>query len=334
MTNEALAPWYSSARPDWERCVNTWLTAASRAASLGEIKSLDTVKERPWSLVRRVTFEKGQSYFKACSASGKHEPALHQFLEEHFEIPIPQSQAVELEQGWILTAGAGAPLPQTLTGSALVQSFAAILTRYADMQIASLSRIDQLLDIGLPDRRLNHLPQRLETLLSDLSFGASHNPDSWHALRAAALAQRPRLEQVCRRLDRSDYAAALDHGDLHAGNLLVSGDDLRLCDWGDACITHPFCSLLVSLEMDLDDIAPDNRPKWTRYLRDAYLRPWTALAPRHDLLADFHHALWLAHLLRALNFAHMFRGAPEEALNRWRPLLLERIEMWIEHQFE
>ncbi len=329
MTRSALAPWYSHARPEWEDAVAAWLAKAGRACSLGKVQSTTTVKERPWSLVRRVAFERGVSYFKACSAAGKHEPALHQFLEEHFDLPIPQTLLVDEDRGWMLTADAGARLDHSLKGPEQLRAFAAVLARYAETQIASLPRIDELLELGLPDRRLRRLPQELETLLADTFPATAQTSLEQHNLHAVALTLRPRLERVCRQLDRSAYALALDHGDLHPGNVLAREDEMRLCDWGDACITHPFCSLMVSLEMSLSEIVADDRPKWKQFLRDAYLEPWTALAPRQDLLANFRRAVWLAQLLRALNFAHMFRGAPEEELNRWRPLLFERLEMWV-----
>lgn len=329
VSHSTLAPWYSHARPQWEDAVAAWLAKAGRANSLGKVQSTTTIKERPWSLVRRVTFEKGVTYFKACSAAGKHEPALHLFLEEHFNLPIPQSLLVDEGRGWLLTADAGARLEQHLQGPKQLRAFATMLARYAEMQIASLPRITHLLELGLPDRRLRRLPQELETLLADIFPATTQGSPEQPGLHAAALTRRPRLERVCRHLDGSAYASALDHGDLHPGNVLAREDEMRLCDWGDACITHPFCSLMVSLEMCLSEIVADDRPKWKQFLRDAYLEAWTALAPRQDLLADFRRALWLAHLLRALDFAHMLRGAPQEELNRWRPLLFERLEIWV-----
>lgn len=329
MILETLSPWYSDTRPTWEAAVAAWLAQAGRSCSLGQIQSTTTVKKRPWSLVRRVTFERSVSYFKACSAAGRHEPALHLFLEEHFALHIPQSQAVDLDQGWILTAGAGLPLGQTLARVQQVQVFAGLLAQYAELQIVSLSLVQQLLEIGLPDRRCHRLSQLLDSLLSAGPLTPHQSPESWNTFCAAARRQMPLLEQVCEELDASRYSAALDHGDLHQGNVLVRDAEVRLSDWGDSCVTHPLCSMLVTLETVASTGSSNSSQKWANYLRDAYLEPWTALAPRIVLLADFRRALWLGQMLRALNFAHMLRGAPEEVLSRWRPLLPERLEVWV-----
>jgi hypothetical protein len=52
------------------------------------------------------------------------------------------------------------------------------------------------------------------------------------------------------------------------------GQRLRLLDWGDASISHPFASLVVAFRF-LEEITklPPGDP-WYARLRDAYLEPW------------------------------------------------------------
>ena len=58
------------------------------------------------------------------------------------------------------------------------------------------------------------------------------------------------------------------------GQRLHDGDQLRVLDWGDASISHPFASLVVTFRF-LDEInhLPPGDP-WFARLRDAYLEPW------------------------------------------------------------
>lgn len=58
------------------------------------------------------------------------------------------------------------------------------------------------------------------------------------------------------------------------GNVYVQGERLRLLDWGDASISHPFASLVVTFRF-LDEVTrlPPADP-WFGRLRDAYLEPW------------------------------------------------------------
>jgi hypothetical protein len=57
-------------------------------------------------------------------------------------------------------------------------------------------------------------------------------------------------------------------------NLYAQGERLRLLDWGDASISHPFASLVVTFRF-LEEITelPPSDP-WFARLRDAYLEPW------------------------------------------------------------
>jgi hypothetical protein len=58
------------------------------------------------------------------------------------------------------------------------------------------------------------------------------------------------------------------------GNLYSDGGKLRIVDWGDSSIAHPFFSLVVTFRFleEFNHLAPDD--PWFRRLRDAYLEPW------------------------------------------------------------
>lgn len=326
---QSLSPWYREDRHDWEREVLAWLGAVGRSRSLGGIEALTTVKERPWSLVWQVIYETGTCYFKACGAAGKHEPALLSFLKKQSDLSVPAIHAIELQRCWILMADAGVPLREAYSGIDEVRIFGALLGPYARIQMASRAWVERLLDMGLPDRRLQRLPQLLSALIEDDIHSAGQDPETWRALRDAVRGRLPLLEQVCAELDQAPYAAALDHSDVHQTNVLVRDGMARLSDWGDACVTHPFCSLLVTLETALSQIAQADRDHWANYLRDAYLEPWESLQPPEALRRDLQRALWAAHVVRALNFAHMFQGAEDALLKQWRPMIAERLAQWV-----
>lgn len=331
MSPNNFVPWLSKARDQWEAAVRAWLVELGHSLSLGKVESITTIKERPWSAVHKVTFEAGTSYFKACGTGGKHEPELLFLMDKQAVPNIPGVQAIETNHHWLLMADAGEPLPEALPGLEQVKIFSEVLPHYAELQIASLSWVDQLLDIGLPDRRVDRLPALLAGVLSDDAIGPGQNAESLNRLRASARQRMPSLEQASAALGRSAYSAALDHGDLHRGNLMLGAGEYKLCDWGDSSVTHPFCTPLISLETVLSHIPENERLQWALYLRDAYLEPWESFASRQSLVADFEQALWVGHVVRTLTFIHMFRAADEAILNRWRPLIFERLEMWLDH---
>ena len=40
----------------------------------------------------------------------------------------------------------------------------------------------------------------------------------------------------------------IQHDDLHDGQVYVRNGSYRLLDWGDACVSHPFFTMAVTLE--------------------------------------------------------------------------------------
>jgi len=71
-------------------------------------------------------------------------------------------------------------------------------------------------------------------------------------------------------------SVTIQHDDFHDGQVFVHDGRYLLLDWGDCCVSHPFCSLAVTLERGIAwgldaiqepvDIAP---------FRAAYLGPFS-----------------------------------------------------------
>ena len=74
-------------------------------------------------------------------------------------------------------------------------------------------------------------------------------------------------------------------------------DELRILDWGDSCISHPFRTLYVTFE---HLFLPRGDP-WLARLRDAYLEPWGRPAELRETFA-------LAERLGP--FGHVFKSLP------------------------
>ncbi len=332
MTSDSAPPWLTDARSAWYRDVHDWLTGLASSGKLGALGSIATVKERPWSVVLRVTFERAITYFKATGAGGSHEPSLLLRLQRDWSHLLPEVLAVDAARGWILLADAGQPLREAFDPPGQLAIFRRVLPAYAELQAATMPSIETFLHLGLPDRRLHRLPELLEELISGEALAASRSAEALAELRTSVRSLLPALERCCFDLARSPYSAALDHGDLHPGNVLVHLGDCRFCDWGDSSVTHPFVSLGVTLEVALSQLQEVDREECTRQLRDAYLGPWEAYGDLSSLRADFRRALWVADVVRALDFARMFSGDDEESRTRWQPMIAMPLERWVRRE--
>jgi hypothetical protein len=110
------------------------------------------------------------------------------------------------------------------------------------------------------------------------------------------------------------------------GSLYVRGKQLRLLDWGDASISHPFASLVVMFRFleEITKLPPDD--PWFARLRDAYLEPWGrglvgafALAIR---VGTFAHSIGWAPAARPPvggGTRRIRQGVPDRAAARSRP---------------
>jgi Phosphotransferase enzyme family len=84
----------------------------------------------------------------------------------------------------------------------------------------------------------------------------------------------PRFTELCGELAAYGVPETIQHDDLHHANLYAHGGRVRVLDWGDASISHPFASLVVTFRFleERTKLAPGD--PWFARLRDAYLEPW------------------------------------------------------------
>ena len=130
-----------------------------------------------------------------------------------------------------------------------------------------------LLALGLPDLRLPRLPDLYADLVGRLA------PDLGD-VAAPARAAVPLVADLCAELAASGLPDTVQHDDLHDAQVFVDEGRVRVLDWGDACLTHPFLTLAVTLDgvvaWGLDDEAGSED---TAPYRDTYLAAWAGSTP-------------------------------------------------------
>ena len=138
------------------------------------------------------------------------------------------------------------------------------------------------------------------------------------------------MAELAAELAHAPIPNSIQHDDLHDGNVFVADGGHVVFDWGDACVAHPFGSLVVALrsvrfrfELALD-------AQELRTIRDAYLGPWVAFAPPEVLERHADIAQRLAYLSRALAWKRALatvplseRGEDATAVPGWLAEMLE-----------
>jgi hypothetical protein len=215
--------------------------------------------QRPWATVWRVPVDGGAVWFKACGPVQAFEAGLTAALASRWPDRLPEVIACDEDKAWLLLADAGTPL---MAFGDQLDAWLAILPRYAELQQGEAAHVAEHLAGGVPDRRLEALPDQYEGLVArDLPL----EPEEKAQLRAFG----PAFARLCSELGARGIPPSIQHDDLHAANVYARDGRLAVLDWGDASVAHPFFSLVATLHNEA------RRVPFTR-LRDAYLEPWGA----------------------------------------------------------
>lgn len=228
------------------------------------VGALELEHDRPWSTVFSVPLVDGVAWFKACGPVQAFEPRLSAELFARCPDLVAEVLAHDEERAWLLFADAGAPIGEHAN---LPEALLVALPPYAELQLGEIAYAHEHLAHHVPDLRMETLPSRFEqSLQSDLPLDG----DEIDRLRAFA----PRLAELCAELAAYGVADTVQHDDLHFANLYEQDGRLRVLDWGDTSISHPFASLYTPYRF-LENVTklPPGDP-WFARLRDAYLEPW------------------------------------------------------------
>jgi hypothetical protein len=314
------------AQPDWLLSARAWIEQHARIA--GEIEQIHLV---PWSTVLRVPAVDGELFFKAASISGTFEPALTLMLAERVPERIAEPVAVELERGWMLTRSAGTRLRELVHSAADLHHWTTLLPAYAALQIELAPEVDELLRLGVPDRRLARIPALLADLLEDTDALMVDLPDGLTSEELARMRKElPEIAKLCAELAGFGIPETLQHDDFHDGNVFVRDGRHVFFDWGDSCVSHPFHTLVVTLRsvaarLDLEPGGSD-----LLGLRDAYLEPFAVFAEPAALREAFDLAYRVGTIGRALAW---YAYVPETDL-RYRSEIAEAVPYGLQRFLE
>jgi len=288
----------------WLAGVKDWLDRQLEELGLQSAGPVEQPHVRPWSTVLRLPTTGGDVWFKANIPLLAYEAAVVDLLAARRPDFVPGLLATDLERGWMLMADGGERLREIVERERDLGRWLDVLPRYGRLQIDMAQDLDRLLGLGLPDRRLETLASRYEELIGRVD---TVTKDERRRLRALV----PTIAELWDRLAGAGVPETIQHDDFHDGQVFVRDGRYLFFDWGDACVSHPFFSMSVTLEgglaWGLDDVegSEDIAP-----YRDAYLEPFRDFAAWEELQAAHEIALRLGWICRALNVQRFASGLP------------------------
>jgi hypothetical protein len=262
------------------------------------VGAIEVARERPWATVLRVPLNNSVAWFKACSPVQAFEPRLTVELFARWPDRVAEVLGHDEDRAWLLLADAGKPIGISVNPPEI---WLVVLPLYAELQRGEAAHAHDHLTHHVPDLRLATLAARYEDLLQhDLPLEA----DEISRLRKFTA----RFAGLCGELAADNIPESVQHDDLHGANLYLQGERLRLLDWGDASIAHPFVSLVVTFRfLEEIDKLPGTDP-WFARLRDAYLEPWG-----RGLDGAFARAIRIGAFAHAFAWIRQRDALPEEA---------------------
>jgi hypothetical protein len=226
--------------------------------------AIQAVRERPWATVLRIPLEDGAAWFKACGSVQAFEPVLTALLAARWPDLVPEVLGCDRDRAWLLLGDAGTQLADL--GNA-PETWLALLPRYAQLQRGEATYMWDHLHHGVPDLRIATLPRRYEALL--------HQNLPLEDVEIARLRRfAGRFDQLCVELAAAGIPETVQHDDLHLHNVYVRNGTIRITDWGDSCVSHPFASLVATFRFLQERNGLTSQDRWFQRLRDAYLEPW------------------------------------------------------------
>ena len=285
---------------------------------------IEVTRVRPWATVMRVPVAGEAAWFKACGPVQAFEPRLSVELFARWPDRVGEVLAYDAPRAWLLLADAGVALRELGNRP---EAWRDVLPLYAELQRGEASHANDHIAHGVPSVPISTLPERYSNLLDrDLPL----EPDE----RGRLAASLPLLEQLCTELRAAGLPLTVQHDDLNMGSVYERYRRLRVLDWGDTSISHPFFSLVVTFRFLEEHTGLKPHDPWFARLRDAYLEPWgTDLAEQFDLalrVGRFAHVIAWSRQREFLSpgerapfderFAHVLRHTLD--ISTGRPLLL------------
>ena len=319
---DALAPWPGDplaphrfrqpwAEPGGPAEAVQW--AAARLADRGIAVTGTAEQIKSWNLsaIWRLPTSAGPMWLKCVPDFFAHEGAMIDAIGA----PLAP-RLIAFEPGRILMAEIDGEDHHEATGPVLPPMIELLTTEQARW----LGRVDELLALGLPDRRLDSLLPRMAEVTDAY---ADQLGESDRRALADLIATLPRRIDA---LADCGIPDTLVHGDFHPGNVRGGAGRYVILDWGDSAVGHPLTDELAFTRRldDADRAAAATRfaQAWQNLIPGcAPVRAVDLLRPVSPLIAAVQYADFLdaiepdEHIYHAADPAEMLRQAASLAIN-------------------
>lgn len=263
----------------------------------------ESVQNTPWSYVIRFETSNGYIYLKHTPALIALEASIIQILHDQFHAAVPAIIAHNDQLNCFLMKNAGRTLRSILKRQFDTALLCKAIEQFTSLQLAVADHVEVFIDIGVPDWRLNKMPNLYREMISQKDLLIADGLSEVEVSELEGLF--PKVANLCQRLSSYSIKQTIVQPDFNDNNTLIDdkSQNITFIDLGEIAISHPFFSLINCLHVikkhhDLID-------KDESYLRikHACLESYMDFESKENLLDAFATAqlVWFVYGLLAQN---------------------------------
>jgi len=257
----------------------------------------EEVQNTPWSYVARFATSNGYIYLKHTPKLIALEAGIIQILHDQFHAAVPEVIAHNVELNCFLMKDAGRSLREVLKQQFDTALFCKAIEQFTSMQIAIANHVDIFLDIGVPDWRLDKLPDLYMQLLSKEEMLIADGLTEKEISELKKLL--PVVSNLCKKLSDYSIKQSIVQPDFNDNNTLIADNsrNITMIDLGEIAISHPFFSLINCLHQAKKHHALTEQDDAYKQLMDACLKNYINAESKKHLLDAFAMAkiLWFVY---------------------------------------
>jgi aminoglycoside/choline kinase family phosphotransferase len=279
----------------------------------------ENIKDTPWSCVIRFATSEGYIYLKRTPKLLGLEAQITQILHDQFQASVPEVIAHNAELDCFLMQDAGRSLREVLKKQFDASLLCKAINQFISLQLAVADHVHIFLDIGVPDWRLDKLPDLYQQLLSQKDLLIADGLSEREIIELELLT--PKVSYLCQKLSGYHIKQSLVQPDFHDNNLLIdeTSQKITLIDLGEIVISHPFFSLVTCLQQVKKHHGLRDEADAYLQLMDACLKNYGAFGSQKDLLEAFATAQILQFVYGALATERLMTACDKEKLISFQP---------------
>ncbi|MCX7124252.1 MAG: aminoglycoside phosphotransferase family protein [Gammaproteobacteria bacterium] len=215
------------------------------------------------------------------------EASIIHIMRDQFHFSVPTVIAHNAELNCFLLFYAGRPLREILKKEFDTTLFCKAIDQFTAMQLAVADHVNVFLDIGVPDWRLDKLPDLYMQLLSQKEMLMSDGLTEKEIEELKNLF--PTVSNLCKKLSGYAIKQSIVQPDFNDNNTLIAdgSQKITMIDLGEIAISHPFFSLINCLLQAKKHHGLTDNDETYLQLMDACLKNYMDFESKENLLDAF-----------------------------------------------